>query len=196
MTEPVHDYETMLAAAAGAAPAPRPRVLVAGIGNIFFADDGFGPEVATRLGSEDLPDWVKVEDFGIRSLHLAYELLEGYDELVLIDATPRKEDEPGTVYLIEPDLGELPATLLDAHTMNPATVFSMLDNLGGTPPKTVIVGVEPLSDDEEIGLSPPVAAAVGEAVQMVKQVLAEMPYGSDAAAAQTLDAELRTGEEE
>jgi hydrogenase maturation protease len=174
------DFQALLAAAAQASPAERPRVLVAGIGNIFFADDGFGPEVATRLGAEDLPDWVKVEDYGIRSIHLAYELMEGYDDLVLIDATPRKEDPPGTVYLIEPDLSELEGTLLDAHTMNPASVFSMLDNLGGTPPRTVIVGVEPLSDDEEIGLSPPVAAAVDEAVRLVKQVLAEMPYGARA----------------
>ena len=154
------------------------RVLVAGIGNIFFGDDGFGPEVARRLGEEELPEWVKVEDFGIRSIHLAYELMEGYDELVLVDATPRREDEPGTVYLIEPDFSDVEGTLLDAHTMNPATVFSMLDNLGGAPPRTVIVGVEPLSDDEEIGLSPPVAAAVDAAVRMVKEVLAEMPYGA------------------
>ena len=173
--------EAMLAAEGTGPRPPRARVLVAGIGNIFFADDGFGPEVARRLGDEELPEWVKVEDFGIRSIHLAYELMEGYDELVLIDATPRKEGEPGTVYLIEPDLSQLQGTLLDAHTMNPATVFSMLDNLGGEPPRTVIVGVEPLSDDEEIGLSPPVAAAVGEAVRMVKEVLADMPYGSNGA---------------
>jgi hydrogenase maturation protease len=176
MDSATQDFEALLAAAATQAPPVRPRVLVAGIGNIFFADDGFGPEVATRLGREQLPDWVKVEDFGVRSLHLAYELLEGYDELILIDATPRREDEPGTVYLIEPDLTNLEVTLLDAHTMNPVTVFTMLDNLGGVAPKTVIVGVEPLSDDEEIGLSAPIAAAVERAVQMVKDVIAEMPY--------------------
>lgn len=180
-TEDAEDLGALLAAASAAPPPSRPRVLVAGIGNIFFADDGFGPEVATRLGAEDLPGWVKVEDFGIRSIHLAYELMEGYDELVLIDATPRMQDRPGTVYLIEPDLSNLESTLLDAHTMNPAAVFSMLDNLGGEPPTTVIVGVEPLSDDEEIGLSPPVAAAVDEAVRLVKEVLAAMPYGGDGA---------------
>ena len=96
MDSATQDFEALLAAAATAPPQARPRVLVAGIGNIFFADDGFGPEVATRLGKEQLPDWVKVEDFGVRSLHLAYELLEGYDELILIDATPRREDEPGS----------------------------------------------------------------------------------------------------
>ena len=177
MDSATQDFEALLAAAATAPPQARPRVLVAGIGNIFFADDGFGPEVATRLGKEQLPDWVKVEDFGVRSLHLAYELLEGYDELILVDATPRREDEPGTVYLIEPDLSNLEVTLLDAHTMNPVTVFTMLDNLGGIPPKTRIVGVEPLTDDEEIGLSPPVAAAVDRAVTMVKEAIAQMPYG-------------------
>jgi hydrogenase maturation protease len=183
------DFEAVLSAPATVRGPSRARVLVAGIGNIFFADDGFGPEVARRLGEEELPDWVKVEDFGIRSIHLAYELMEGYDELVLIDATPRKEDEPGTVYLIEPDFSELEGTLLDAHTMNPATVFSMLDNLGGEPPRTVIVGVEPLSDDEDIGLSPPVAAAVDAAVQTVKEVLAGMSYGANGAPGPTTRAQ-------
>ena len=78
-------------------------VLVAGIGNIFLADDGFGVEVAQRLRRPALPDGVRVEDFGIRGVHLAYELLDGYDALVLVDAVPMGEP-PGTVAVIEPEL--------------------------------------------------------------------------------------------
>ena len=91
----------------------RQRVLIAGIGNIFLGDDGFGVEVAKRLASEALPDWVRVADFGIRGLHLAYELLDtAYETTILVDATPRG-GAPGTVYLIEPDLATLDA---GAHT--------------------------------------------------------------------------------
>jgi hydrogenase maturation protease len=54
------------------------RVLVAGIGNIFQSDDAFGVEVAQPpRGTRTLPPGVRVEDFGIRGVHLAYELLEG-----------------------------------------------------------------------------------------------------------------------
>ena len=80
------------------------RVLIAGIGNIFLQDDGFGVEVVRRLAAESLPEWVRVADFGIRGVHLAYDMLDGdYDAAILVDAAPRGE-EPGTVYLIEPDI--------------------------------------------------------------------------------------------
>jgi hydrogenase maturation protease len=103
-----------------------PRVLVAGVGNVFLGDDGFGVEVARRLAGEPLPGWVRVGDFGIRGVHLAYELLEGYEAAILVDAAPRGE-APGTVYVIEPDLdGEPPeavqdgsGVLVDAHGMEP-----------------------------------------------------------------------------
>ncbi len=106
------------------------KILVAGIGNIFLGDDGFGVEVANRLRRPTLPDGVRVEDFGIRGVHLAYELLDGYDALVLIDAVPMGEP-PGTVAIIEPDpvgevgdVGELATPAMDAHSMNPAVVLA------------------------------------------------------------------------
>ena len=77
-------------------------ILVAGIGNIFLTDDGFGVEVASRLARQSLPPGVRVADFGIRGVHLAYELLDGYDGLILIDAVPMGEP-PGTLAVIEPD---------------------------------------------------------------------------------------------
>src|SRR5687768_5994190 len=78
------------------ATASGPRVLVAGLGNIFLGDDAFGVEVSRRLLTAGLPPDVRVMDIGIRSVHLAYELLEAdYDTTILVDAVCRGGD-PGT----------------------------------------------------------------------------------------------------
>ena len=150
------------------------RMLIAGVGNIFLGDDGFGVEVARRLAAFELPDWVRVADYGISGMHLAYDLAEGYETAILIDASPRG-GEPGTVYVIEADAARPGATpreagespLLDAHGMQPDVVFSMLDMLGADAGRVLVIGCEPASIDEGIGLSPPVAAAVDEAVRVV-----------------------------
>jgi hydrogenase maturation protease len=149
-------------------------VLIAGIGNIFLQDDGFGVEVAHRLGAETLSEVVRVADFGIRGIHLAYELLEReYDLTVLVDAIARG-DKPGTLYLVEPDLENLQATgevSADAHAMTPQQVFQLLNSLGGSPGRVLIVGCEPLETGEGIGLSEPVAGAVEEAVKLILDVV-------------------------
>jgi len=155
-----------------------PRTLVAGVGNIFLGDDGFGVEVAQQLSREEFPCEVHVRDFGIRGLHLAFELLGGdYATTILVDATARG-GAPGTIYLIEPefDASGAPATA-DAHTMDPQTVFATLKALGGTPGQVWIVGCEPESLDEGIGLSGPVAAAVNEAAQLVRHLVARGSVG-------------------
>ena len=155
------------------------RVLVAGIGNIFQSDDAFGVEVANRLAARTLPPGVRVEDFGIRGVHLAYELLEGYDGLILIDAVPMGEP-PGTLALIEPETpcpdgdGNGGTTVVDAHTMNPAVVLATLTRLGGSVEKIIIVGCQPANLQEGIGLTPAVAAAVDDAAQMCIEVVSEM----------------------
>lgn len=148
------------------------RTLVAGIGNIFLSDDGFGVEVARRLAVGPLPEGVCVRDFGIRGIHLAFELLGGnYDRTILVDATPRG-GSPGTVYLIEPSFDEAATSdIADAHSMNPAAVFATLKQLGGAPRNVRIVGCEPGSVEEGMELSAPVAAAVDEAVRMVRRLV-------------------------
>jgi hydrogenase maturation protease len=154
-------------------------VLVAGIGNIFLSDDGFGVEVISRLGGRTVPDGVRVADFGIRGVHLAYELLDGYDVLVLVDAMPMGEP-PGTLTVIEPDpvprpqQGDDVAPVVDAHSMNPGVVLGMLAGLGGAVERIMIVGCEPASLDEGIGLSQPVADAVDPAVDLCVDVLTEL----------------------
>ncbi|MFD5426092.1 hydrogenase maturation protease [Streptomyces sp. NPDC127084] len=155
-------------------PGSGARTLVAGVGNIFLGDDGFGVETVRALTGLPLPDHVEVADIGIRGVHLAYRLLDGYDTLVLADATTRG-GEPGTLYLIEPGTpGEPPPTgaALDGHGMSPDAVLALLDTLcagtGSTPPRHVLVlGCEPACLEEGIGLSTRVAAAVPEAVRMI-----------------------------
>ncbi len=157
-----------------------PRVLCAGIGNIFFSDDGFGVEVVNRLRHLPVPDGVRVEDYGIRGVHLAYELCESYDALVLIDAMPMGDEPPGTVVILEPDAppssenDEDIAPIMDAHTMSPLVVLTTLANLGGSVDRILVVGCQPETVEEGMGLSEPVAAAVDRAVEMVSELLTEL----------------------
>ncbi len=148
------------------------RILIAGIGNIFLGDDGFGVEVARRLAADGVPDWVRVADFGIRGIHLAYEILdESYDLVVFVDAAPRGS-APGTVYLIEPDLAAAAtAAAPDAHGMTPDAVLGTFRALGGNPGRVLVVGCEPESIGEGIGLSAAVSRAVPEAVALVRQLI-------------------------
>nr|WP_202437520.1 hydrogenase maturation protease [Streptomyces sp. SID5910] len=155
--------------------------MVAGVGNVFLGDDGFGVEAAAALAVRgDLPEGVEVADIGIRGVHLAYRVLDGYDTLVLLDATARG-GEPGTLYVIDatdpddrrPAEGGVP---LDGHRMTPDAVLALLDTLcagtGASPPRrTLVVGCEPATVEEGIGLSPRVAAAVPEAVRLVGELV-------------------------
>ncbi|MEV6448123.1 hydrogenase maturation protease [Amycolatopsis sp. NPDC051716] len=148
----------------------RPRVLVAGIGNIFLSDDGFGVEVVKALAGTDLPEWVRLADYGIAGMHLAYDLTAGYETTILLDATPHGRP-PGTLSLIEADVDDLAASAsIDAHGMQPEAVFRLLRLLGGDAGRVLIVGCEPGCVDEGIGLSPAVAAAVPAAVRAVTEL--------------------------
>jgi hydrogenase maturation protease len=109
-------------------------VLVAGIGNLFLTDDGFGSEVARRLATGPLPEGVKVVDYGIRGLHLAYDLLDGYDALVVVDALPG-DGSPGDLTVLEVGPEDLGEAELDAHGMAPVSVLASLGQLGGRCPR-------------------------------------------------------------
>ncbi len=158
-------------------------ILIAGIGNVFLADDGFGVEVARLLAQRELPAGVKVADFGIRGMDLAYELQEDYDAAILVDAVPRG-GEPGTLYVIEPDPVEVEGTL-DAHSMDPVRVLGLAKVLGSIPKRVLVVGCEPgvalEHDDDEllVELSPAVKAATHTAVDLVESVLADLLAGND-----------------
>lgn len=148
------------------------RILVAGIGNVFLGDDGFGVEVAKRLSTRSLPADVKVVDFGIRGFDLAYALQDGYETTILVDAYPHGQP-PGTVSVIEPDLKQLDEpqqAVVETHGMNPMNVLRMAAVMKGSLKKILLVGCEPATfggEEGTMGLSDAVEAAVEQAVQMV-----------------------------
>jgi hydrogenase maturation protease len=155
------------------------RILVAGIGNIFRGDDGFGAEVIKQLARKSLAEGVQLIDFGTRGHDLAYALQDGYDAVVLVDAI-RGDGSPGTLRVIEPTAGELTSrqTLVETHGVDLPAVFRLVDAMGGVMPPLRLVGCEPADlgsdDDGAFGLSEPVAAAVDRAAELVEAVIAEL----------------------
>jgi hydrogenase maturation protease len=157
------------------------RTVVAGVGNIFLGDDGFGVEVVRALAGRPLPAGVEVVDVGIRGVHLAYDLLDGCALLVLVD-TARRGEAPGTVTVIEPDEPDEPGAPgapaaapgrppLDPHGMAPHQVFDLLTRLGGSPSRTLVVACEPADLGAGMELSEPVRAAVPRAVRLIEEIL-------------------------
>ena len=150
------------------------RVLVAGVGNVFLGDDGFGPAVVSRLAEQPLPAGVRAVDYGIRGVHLSYDLLDGWDALVLVDALPG-DGPAGELRLLEVTDADLAgAPPLDGHSLHPLAVLSSLPALGGRLPLTRVVGCTPASVEEGMGLSAPVRAAVEPAASRVRALVAEL----------------------
>jgi hydrogenase maturation protease len=164
----------------GPAPAPTRRILIAGIGNVFLGDDGFGVALADRLARRALPAGVEVADYGIRGMDLAFAILEGYDAVVLLDATPRG-GAPGTLYVLEVDPDQ-EAEIVSAggHGMDPVQVIGLVRSFGGTLPPLYLVGCEPgmaldpESEDVVASLSAPVHAALSEGVRLVESLCADV----------------------
>ena len=161
----------------------KPTILVAGIGNIFLGDDAFGVEVVRRMACLQLPQSVRVVDFGIRGFDLAYALQDGYETTILVDACPRGE-VPGTLYVVEPDLkaldasdiktGEDPQAVIEAHAMNPVSVLRMARAMNIELKNILLVGCEPETlggEEGRMDLSAPVEAAVDAAVNLVKSLI-------------------------
>jgi hydrogenase maturation protease len=159
-------------------------ILVAGIGNIFLGDDGFGVEVAARLAARQFPPGVRVADFGIRGFDLAYALMEGYASTILIDAAPG-EAAPGTLSLIEPDLSTITSdaaspAFLEPHAMNPLNVLRMAARMGAKLQRILLVGCVPATlglEEGQLGLSEPVTAALDEATTLVESLVARILAG-------------------
>jgi hydrogenase maturation protease len=158
------------------------RVLVAGLGNVFEGDDGFGVAVVQRLVGQSWPDGVEVRDFGIRGVHLAYQLLEPYDLVVMVDAVQRG-GTPGTVYVIEHGVDDDEAApaedapMMDAHDLAPDGVLALVPRLGGTLPRVVVVGCEPASIAPDMALSAAVAGSVETAARLVTELVQNAEAG-------------------
>jgi hydrogenase maturation protease len=148
------------------------RILIAGVGNIFLGDDGFGVEVARRLAGDTWPPDVTVADFGIRGIHLAYQIIGGYDAVIIVDAVSRGA-ATGTVFVIEPDLEAAASdSVSDSHNMVLDNVFAMVRTLGEeVPPRILIVGCELADLSEKIGLSECANNAVPDAIRAVREII-------------------------
>jgi len=167
-------------------PLQTKRVLIAGIGNIFLADDGFGVEVATRLARHTFPAGVKVADFGIRGFDLAYALMEGYETTILVDAYPGDgASEPGTLCVVEPDLENLHSATggeacVDPHAMNPLSVLRLAAGMGADLQRILLVGCVPdtlCPDEGQMGLSERVASSIDDAVKLVDSLVTRILAG-------------------
>jgi hydrogenase maturation protease len=164
-------------------------ILIAGVGNAWLRDDGFGGEVARRLSERGLPDGVAVMDAGTGGLDLAYEVMRGYDALVIIDVS-KQGGEPGTLYVMEPDEETVPGGIEDGdvinpHAMDPQTVLRFVKSVGAWPGRVVVIACEP-ADIEEMGwgLSEQVGKAVDGAVDLVAQTIEELRSGAIPATAE------------
>ena len=162
----------------------KPKILIAGIGNIFLGDDGFGVEVVRRLAQCQLPADVRVVDFGIRGFDLTYALQDGYETTIFIDACPHGE-QPGTVYVIEPNLDAAgngaDQSIVDAHSMNPMNVIRLARAMNAPIKKMFLVGCEPETlggEEGAMGLSLSVAAAVDVALKQVKSLVGRILDGT------------------
>jgi hydrogenase maturation protease len=158
------------------------KILVACVGNIFLGDDGFGVEVARSLAGRALSPDILVKDYGIRGFDLAYALLEPWDAVILVDALPR-DDAPGTLYIVEPDLSRMgdPSTLgmeMNPHSMDPVRVLNLALTMGPILAPIFVVGCQPNDFGDELegrmGLSRAVHAAVEEASNMVEELVAKI----------------------
>jgi hydrogenase maturation protease len=162
-----------------------PRILIAGIGNIFFRDDAFGVDVARKLAGRAWPDGVQVVDFGIRGLDLAYALLEQYEAAILVDAV-RRDGPPGTIHVLDVTDQSTPASeapMADAHSLDPWKVLKLAKGLGCALRRIYLVGCEPKCvdmDEEIMEMSEPVRAAVDDAVEIIN-LLVERIRGEIAA---------------
>ncbi|HXD67413.1 MAG TPA: hydrogenase maturation protease [Solirubrobacteraceae bacterium] len=164
-------------------------ILIAGVGNSWLRDDGFGGEVARRLQEVELPAGVSVMDAGTGGLDLAYEVMRGYDALIVLDVSPQG-GEPGTLYVMEPDEEAVPGAIEDGdvinpHAMDPQTVLRFVKSVGAWPGRVVVIACEPAQVSEMgWGLSERVQGAVGRAVALVLETVHELRAGTVAAPAE------------
>jgi hydrogenase maturation protease len=166
------------------------RILVAGIGNELFGDDGFGVAVVERLAERqrsaaaaDADSALTFLNAGTRGFDLVSALIDGYSAAILVDATPRG-GVPGTLYVLDPTpsdaaLGSGLDVWLDPHRLDPVRALLLARSLGAPLSRILVVGCEPAAELEMSSeLSPAVAAAVEPAMREVDRLAAELARGA------------------
>jgi hydrogenase maturation protease len=160
-------------------PDHEPKLLIAGVGNAWLRDDGFGGEVIKRLSEVELEPGIALMDAGNGGLDLAYEVMHGYDALVIVDVS-RQGGKPGTLYVIDVpeasvDAGIEDGDTINPHGMDPKTMLRFVRSVGAWPGKVVVVACEPAEVQEMgLGLSDEVSAAVQDAVDLVLSTASQL----------------------
>ncbi len=192
------ELETLEAEEAGEPPMSaepsraKRHVLVAGIGNAWMADDGFGGKVAKVLGERELPEGVAVFDFGTGGLDLAYEVMRGYDALVLVDVS-RQGGEPGTLVRDRPRpggdradrgrRGDQPARDGPEDRAALRQDGRRLARQGRRRRLRALGGVEEMGLELSEVVAGAVERAAGLVIETVAELLTDEAYADDAAAA-------------
>ena len=151
------------------------QILILGIGNVLWADEGFGVRcVEARADRYALPDNVRLLDGGTQGLYLLPDL-EAADALIVFDAVDYGL-EPGTLKLVRD--GEVPAFMgakkMSLHQTGFQDVIATAQLLGRCPERLVLIGCQPVElEDYGGGLRPLTAARIDPAIALAVQVLAD-----------------------
>lgn len=144
------------------------KILIACLGNIFYGDDAFGVEVAKFLQNQYLPENVKVEDFGIRGIDLAFEITENYDLVILVD-TVKVGAKAGTVFVLEPK--SLSNSDIFTHDLTPNKALQFAENFENKPKKMLLIGCEPMSLEFNSKISNDVKNSIEKAVMKILELI-------------------------
>jgi len=150
-----------------------PRVLVLGIGNILWADEGFGVRAVEAFHKAYMvPENVTILDGGTQGLYLVH-FVNDHDHLIVFDAIDYGL-EPGTMKLVKDN--EVPkftgAKKMSLHQTGFQEVLSAADFMGRYPEKLALIGCQPLDLEDWGGpLTAPVKAIIPPAVETAVRIL-------------------------
>ncbi|HSC64169.1 MAG TPA: HyaD/HybD family hydrogenase maturation endopeptidase [Caldimonas sp.] len=159
--------EASAAAQAGIAVAPLPSVLVLGIGNMLWADEGFGVRALEALHQRyRMPEQVSLVDGGTQGMYLLDRVCAA-DYVLVLDAIDYGL-RPGTLRLFRDDA--VPAwsdTMMSLHQATFQELLTMARLRDRFPSRITLIGVQPQRLDDLGGsLSPCVRDRVDEAVEL------------------------------
>ncbi|HIJ38531.1 MAG TPA: HyaD/HybD family hydrogenase maturation endopeptidase [Rhodospirillaceae bacterium] len=143
------------------------RVVVLGIGNVLMTDEGVGVHAIEALQNRyRLSDEVEVVDGGTTGMELL-PMLHGVDHLIVVDAVRVGKPPASIVRLVDDDVPAFFKTKLSPHQVGLSDVLAALRFGGGAPQSVVLIGVQPVSLDLAMALSPEVAARMDEVLALV-----------------------------
>lgn len=155
------------------------RILVAGVGDILRGDDAFGILAIRELQKRELPENVDLAPFRAESSNLVSEIKNGYDAVILVEATPQG-GEPGSIYIFDPEVDPIEAgqAIFSSRFRKPEMGLRVLDALDGYKGRILIVGCEPESFENVATLSKSARSALAVTVCLLERLVHELQSGA------------------